>query len=188
MRKPGRMEFFGRDWCKKRAGEADPLHLRAPWCSSVAGDFALTLRKRLSVSNARGWFALILGGWPISSLSSAAAVCGHQLTCFRLELLLSGSPPDPGPAPPHRHPDCGDLEWCPPVVSGRCRSSHLGDLSVLLQLRLRWGWGFPRAGPSFHVFNRSLGQRRPSHTQPHCIFLVSRLSWKKNRRTPTIAS
>lgn len=69
------MEFFGRDWCKKRAGEADPPTSEPHRVRAVVGDVALTLRSRLSVSNARAWFALVLGGWPISSLRSAAAVC-----------------------------------------------------------------------------------------------------------------
>lgn len=43
------MEFLGRDWCRKRAGEADPPTSEPHRVRAVVGDCALTLRKRLSV-------------------------------------------------------------------------------------------------------------------------------------------
>ena len=84
-----------------------------------------------------------------------------------MEELLSG----PHPPPPQATRLWG-LGGCPPVVSGRCRliPASATCQSLPASALCAGGWGFPRAGPSFHVFNRSLGQRRRSHTQPHCIF------------------
>lgn len=48
----------------------------------------------------------------------------------------------------------------------------------------RWGLGTSPGWAVTHLFNRNLPQKEEeAATQPHCIFLVSRLSWKKTKKT-----
>lgn len=141
-------------------------------CEPVVGDFVLTLRKKLSVSNAGGWFDLILGGWPISSLGSAAVFAHHP--AWLSVSFIKGSPTPRS-------------SWLWAVVdSGRCRL-FLPQRPVgrCLQVRSALGTGdFPRLGRHFTCLTGALVRRRRWCTQPHCIFLVSRLSWEK-KNNPT---
>lgn len=122
----------------------------------------------------------VLRGQPISSLGGAAAFAIHP----------SGWVPalsDPHPTGTRMRGRRAGVEvgaglWIQPDPGYSC----LKDLSVCaFKCHLPLGAGdFPRLGCHFTcltgVFVRR--SRRP-HTQPHCIFLVSRLSWKKNKKT-----
>ena len=150
---------------------------RTSACEPVVGDFVLTLRKRLSVSNAGGWFDFILGGWPISSLGSAAVFAHHP--AWLSVSFIKGSPTP-------RSSWLWAVAGSRPVDSGRCRL-FLPQRPVgrCLQVPSTLGTGdFPRLGRHFTCLTGALLRRRRSHTQPHCIFLVSRLSWKK-KNNPT---
>ena len=148
---------------------------RTSACEPVVGDFVLTLRKRLSVSNAGGWFDFILGGWPISSLGSAAVFAHHP--AWLSVSFIKGSPTP-------RSSWLWAAAGSRPVDSGRCRL-FLPQRPVgrCLQVPSTLGTGdFPRLGRHFTCLTGALLRRRRSHTQPHCIFLVSRLSWKKKKQ------
>lgn len=71
-----------------------------------------------------------------------------------------------------------------PVDSGRS-SPSLPQRPVSVCLQVPWVAGdFPRPGHHFTWLTGAFvrRRRRRSHAQLHCIFLVSRLSWKKQQQ------
>lgn len=146
-------------------------------------DFVLKLRKRLSVSNAGVRFdfsverpAHFLPGW-------CCCLCIHPSGWVR---ALSDPHPagitDVGAQGPG-----GGGSW--PVDSAGY--SCLKELSVRAfkcHLPLEAG-DFPGLGCHFTCLTGAFVRRsRRPHTRPHCIFLVSRLSWKKNKKKTNQAS
>lgn len=120
--------------------------------------------------------ASVLGSQPLSSLGSAAAFVDHPRWISLSFVMWS--------------PSMWGLRGKPGVwIQEEEAYSCLGDLSVHAFRCPMWlgtspGWAITSRGLAGTFVRRW----RRSHAQPHCIFLVSKLSWKKTtttKKTPT---